>query len=137
MKPWAVHYYRDPDTGELPADAFLDEVPDTVEEKLLATLEAVRKAPPPSFSGGGRWEAMHGSMNGYYEVRADGPKRTHYRLFCLLVRDGKAVGLGGPSIVVISGLSKAFRTKLKERDYASIREMADKMRATTSWSVDN
>jgi len=30
-------------------------------------------APPPRFSGGGKWEAMHGDMAGYYEVRATGP----------------------------------------------------------------
>jgi len=31
-------------------------------------LEAVTTAPPPSFSGGGKWEAMHDDMAGYFEV---------------------------------------------------------------------
>jgi hypothetical protein len=31
---------------------------------MLAVLEAVRAAPPPQFSGGGKWKAMHGSMGG-------------------------------------------------------------------------
>ena len=46
-------------------------------------LEAVRAAPPPAFSGGGKWEAMHGAMAGYYEIRVTGPARRHDR-FCLL-----------------------------------------------------
>lgn len=37
-------------------------------------------APPPAFSGGGFWEAMHG----YYEIRRIGPGRRHYRLYCIL-----------------------------------------------------
>ena len=43
-----------------------------------------RQAPPPQYSGGGKWEAMHGSMGGYYEVRATGPQREQFRLFCVL-----------------------------------------------------
>jgi hypothetical protein len=53
---------------------------------------------------------MHGTMAGYYEVRVDGRDRHHYRLFCVLERDGALVGLGGPSIVVLSGMEKPFRT---------------------------
>jgi hypothetical protein len=47
-------------------------------------LDAVAEAPPPKFSGGGHWEAMHGGMGGYFEVRAQGPKREQFRLFCIL-----------------------------------------------------
>ena len=47
---------------------------------------AVAAAPPPAFSGGGKWEAMHGEMSGFFEVRVDGPQRHHYRLFCVLER---------------------------------------------------
>lgn len=28
---------------------------------MLAVLKAVADAPPPQFSGGGKWEAMHGA----------------------------------------------------------------------------
>ena len=35
-------------------------------------LEAVAAAPPPSFSGGGFWEAMHSPMTDYHEVRVRG-----------------------------------------------------------------
>lgn len=31
------------------------------------------------FSGGGKWEAMHEEMKGYYEARADGKDREHFR----------------------------------------------------------
>lgn len=50
---------------------------------MVAVLHAVAEAPPPAYSGGGYWEAMHDDMSGYFEVRMDGPSRTHYRLFCL------------------------------------------------------
>jgi hypothetical protein len=30
---------------------------------------AVAAAPPPQFSRGGKWEAMHGDMTGYCEIR--------------------------------------------------------------------
>lgn len=49
---------------------------------MLAVLEAVRAAPPPQFSGGGKWEAMRGGIGGYHEIRATGRGRTHHRLFC-------------------------------------------------------
>ena len=32
------------------------------------------------FSGGGKWEVMHEEMKGYYEARADGKDREHFRL---------------------------------------------------------
>jgi Txe/YoeB family toxin of Txe-Axe toxin-antitoxin module len=76
--PWGVVYYRAAD-GRVPADEFLDRCPDKVEATILAVLEAVRRAPPPAFSGGGKWEAMHGSMGGYYEIRVTGPGRRQYR----------------------------------------------------------
>jgi hypothetical protein len=41
-------------------------------------------------------------MAGWYEVRVDGPNRHHYRLFCVLERDGMSLGLGGPSLVLIT-----------------------------------
>jgi Txe/YoeB family toxin of Txe-Axe toxin-antitoxin module len=90
---------------------------------MLAVVNAVAEAPPPQFSGGGKWEAMHGDMAGYYEIRVDGPARHHYRLFCLLEREGEVVGLGGPSLVLIAGKEKPFRTVLSTRDYADVRRL--------------
>jgi len=51
---------------------------------MNAVLIAVASAAPKRFSGGGYWEAMKGRMAGWFEVRVDGPKRHHYRLFCRL-----------------------------------------------------
>jgi hypothetical protein len=47
-----------------------------------------------------------------HSARPDGPKRRHYRLFCLLERDGAKVGLGGPSLVLLAGKDKPFQTVL-------------------------
>jgi hypothetical protein len=89
-KRWRVHFFKR-GTGAnavVPARKFLDESPAKVSAMMLAVLEAVAEAPPPAFSGGGKWEAMHGDMAGFYEVRVDGPGRVHYRLFCVLAREG-------------------------------------------------
>jgi hypothetical protein len=125
--PWDIVYYRRAD-GSVPAVAFLDAVPDKLEAKILAVLDAVAAAPPPSFSGGGMWEAMHGDMTGYHEVRVTGPGREHFRLFCLLDRDGP--GLPRPAIVALDGRRKPFMTTLSAGDYASVRELGEEYKAT-------
>jgi hypothetical protein len=127
-RPWRIEYFKrhridDPAQAE-PGRAFLKALPDGIRARFVAVLQAVSAAPPPAFSGGGYWEAMHDDMAGYYEVRVDGdPGRTHYRLFCLLERDGIAVGLDGPSLIVIAGLTKPFRTVLRAEDYATVRAL--------------
>jgi hypothetical protein len=114
---------------------FLDACPDTVRGKMLAVLRAVADAPPPAFSGGGYWEAMHGDMSGYYEVRIDGPKRTHFRLFCVLERAGGAHGLEGPSIVLLTGMVKEFKTTFSKADYKKVRDVGDEYRSRSPRSV--
>lgn len=125
--PWRKHFFRrhvaDDPTQAVPARDFLDACPESVRAKMLAVVNAVADAPPPQFSGGGKWEAMHGEMGGYYEIRVDGSDRHHYRLFCVLERGGAAVGLGGPSLVLITGKDKPFRTVLSARDYAEVRRL--------------
>lgn len=79
---WGISYYKAEDDS-VPGDDFLDGLPAKTSAHFYAVLEAVRAAPPPRFSGGGYWEAMHGSMNGYYEVRKRA-KKEHHRLFCVL-----------------------------------------------------
>lgn len=113
--------------------AFLDDCP--VAARLLAVVKAVADTPPPAFAGGGKWEAMHGEMSGFYEARCDGPGRHHYRLFCVLERDGAALGLGGPSVVIITGMAKPFWTTFSERDYAKVRALGDEYRARKPRSV--
>jgi len=119
-RPWAIGYYKAPD-GSVPAASFLDGCPPTVDAKFAAVLGAVATAPPPQFSGGGYWEAMHGDMGGYYEIRLTGPKREQFRLFCILDRDGP--GLPGPALAVICGMRKPFRTVFSHQDYAGVREL--------------
>lgn len=102
---------------------------------MLAVLKAVADAPPPMFSGGGKWEAMHGSMKGLYEVRVDGANRHHYRLFCVLEQDEGELGLGGPSLIIICGKDKPFRTTLSELNYEAVRTLAAEYRARIPRSV--
>lgn len=89
--------------------------------KANAVLIAVATAPPKRFAGGGYWEAKKGDMSGWFEVRIDGPKRRHYRLFCLL--DYEAKGQEKPLLVVVDGRDKPFRTTLSDADYAAVRSM--------------
>ena len=125
---WDVVYYRAADKS-IPAAEFLDACPTKVEAEMLATLEAVADAPPPKFSGGGKWEAMHGDMNGYYEVRAQGPKREQFRLFCILENAEKVElerrGLPRLAIAVITGMRKPWMTKFTDRDYKKVRQLGD------------
>ena len=124
--PWAIVYFKTPD-GEVPAADFLEACPNKVEAKLLAVLIAVAKAPPPQFSGGGLWEAMHGDMAGYHEIRTQGPNREQFRLFCRLENGTEdelsARGFAGPAIAVIGGLRKPWMTKFSHNDYQRVRDL--------------
>src|SRR5437867_13245662 len=81
--PWLIHFFQrhpaDDPRRAVPARDYLDRCP--VAARLMAVVTAVSEALPPAFSGGGKWEAMHGDMAGFYEARVDGPDRRHYRLF--------------------------------------------------------
>lgn len=137
--PWLIHFFKrhkDDDPAEaVPGRDFLDGCPTSVRAKLLAIVTAVAEAPPPMFSGGGKWEAMHGDMSGFYEARADGEGREHFRLFCVLERDGASVGLGGPSLVIITGMRKGFRTTFTDKDYAHVRALGAEYFSRTPRSV--
>lgn len=138
--PWRIHFFQrheheDPEQA-VPAREFLDSCPPGVAAKLVAVIKAVAEAPPPAFGGGGKWEAMHGEMNGFYEVRVDGPKRRHYRLFCILEREGAKVGLGGPSLVLIAGKEKPFQTVLSAGDYAEVISLGAEFLARTPRSIE-
>lgn len=117
---WGIVFYADA-TGAVPANAFLDQCPAKVAATFIAVLDAVRAAPPPAFSGGGKWEAMHGTMAGYYEIRVTGPGRRHYRLFCLLEngtpQELAERGFDGPQIVVVSGMVKPNAALFSDREY--------------------
>lgn len=130
---WRIEYYEHHDDS-IPAADFLDGCPAKIDAQFNAVLDAVAAAPPPRFSGGGKWEAMHGTMGGYYEIRLTGPGREQFRLFCLLENSDAAElrrrGLRSPSIVVINGMRKPHRTTFAERDYRKhVRVLGDLHRA--------
>lgn len=116
--PWLIHFFQrhaEDDPGRsVPAIDFFEALPPKLVAEVQAVLDAVAEAPPPSFSGGGKWEAMHGDMSGFFEVRVRGDGQNH-RVFCVLERD--ASDLGGSSIVVIDGLSKPKRSAANSKDY--------------------
>ncbi len=125
MVAWNIVFYETVE-GAVPGADFLDECPPKVRGTILAVLDAVASAPPPAFSGGGKWEAMHGVMSGYYEIRVTGPGREQFRLFCLLENADAntlaARGLYGPTIAVVTGMRKKTGTVFSERDYAKVRK---------------
>jgi hypothetical protein len=86
---WLIHFFQrheeDDPARQVPTIDFLDLLADKVAAEIQAVLEAVAIAPPPSFSGGGKWEVMHDDMAGFYEVRVHGGGANH-RQFCLLDR---------------------------------------------------
>jgi hypothetical protein len=138
--PWFIYYFqRHPDddaSSPVPGRVFLSACPGKVQAMMKAVLVSVAAAPPPAFSGGGKWEAMHDDMSGIFEVRVDGAGRHHFRLFCVLERDGASLGLGGPSIVVITGKDKPFLTKLSAEDYRQVRTLRDEYLTRSPRSVE-
>lgn len=116
--------HHDDDPGQaVPGREFLNACPIKVRATMRAVLVQVAAAPPKRFAGGGYWEAMKGEMTGWFEVRVDGPRRHHYRLFCRL--DYAAQGRPKPLLVVICGLSKPFRTQLSDADYRNVRNLGE------------
>lgn len=58
---------------------------------MFEEFRAVATTPPSSLSGGGKWEAIHDDMAGYFEIRVQGGGMNH-RLFCFLERDARDLG---------------------------------------------
>jgi hypothetical protein len=124
---WDIAFYNPPNPAHAPL-TFLDACPKVVRAKFVAVLDAVAAAPPPRFSGGGMWEAMHGDMGGYYEVRTSGPGREQFRLFCVLENpttpdELQRRGLRKPAVAVITGMRKPWKTAFSDRDYARVRDL--------------
>jgi hypothetical protein len=105
----------------VPGRQFLNGCPVKVRATMRAVLAQVAAAPPKRFAGGGYWEAMKAEMTGWFEVRVDGPRRHHYRLFCRL--DYDAQERSKPLLVVICGLDKPFQTQLSDADYQYVRDL--------------
>lgn len=127
---WDVKLFQrhpDDDPGEsCPAEEFLNSIPDSVATDLIAIIDDVAAAPPPRFSGGGHWEAMHGEMAGFYEARTIGPGKRLYRLFCVLERS--APGIDGPAIILIAGMWKPVGTTFTSAEYARVRRLEEEYR---------
>ena len=123
LKAWRIHFFQrapvEDEPGSVPAQEFLDSLPPSERAKIVAILDAVAAAPPPAFSGGGYWHAMHGEMSGFYETRTRASGRNQ-RLVCVLERPGD--DLGGPSIVCLGGFAKRLRSAAHMREYRRMRE---------------
>ncbi len=139
--PYQVVYFqrhKDDDDGQsAPGRVFLAGCPAKVRVTMQAVLAQVAAAPPHRFAGGGKWEAMHGDMAGFHEVRVDGPGRHHYRLFCRL--DTDAVDSeghpAGPYLAVIDGDEKPFRTVFPNSVYERVRAHGSEYRARNPRSL--
>lgn len=107
----------------VPAEVFLVSCPTEVAAKLVDILQTVAASPPPAFAGGGFWEVMHGDMKGFYKVSRDLGHKRHYRLFCVLERNGASVGLTGPSVIVLCGAEKPFGTAFSDAEYKTVKAL--------------
>jgi hypothetical protein len=138
VAPWDIVYFQTLE-GSIPALDFLDGCPGKIDAEFAAVLDAVAAAPPPRFSGGGKWEAMHEAMGGWYEIRITGPGREQFRLFCLLenatTSELSRRGLPRPAIAVITGMRKPWRTTFSERDYKRVRDLGDEHKRSYPRSI--
>ncbi len=131
----------DDQTERSPGRDALNSWPEGVRAKVRAVVVAVAAAPPSRFSGGGYWEAMHNDMAGWFEIRVDGPKREHFRLFCLLDYDAvndpiTKAPVDTPYLVIVDGRRKGFRTTLPESEYAKIRALGAEYRRRNPRSIE-
>lgn len=130
MSEWTVGWLRTP-SGEVPARQFLDRLPSTVASQIMAVVKAVRDAPPPSFRGGGKWEAMRDEMSGFYEVRVR-HSQDLYRLFCILDRNGPE----GPTLLLVVGGKKRTGTRMDAAVYALARSLRSIYQAAPHRAVE-
>lgn len=72
-------------------------------------------------------------------MRAQGPKREQFRLFCVLENADKAElerrGLRRPAIAVITGMRKPWMTKFTDKDYKNVRRFGDAYRSKVPRSI--
>jgi hypothetical protein len=116
----------------VPALEFLDGPPGKIDAGFTAVLDARHLRSAAAVFRGGKWEAMHGAMNGWHESRLTGPGREQFRLFCLLENAAAEElgrrGLPRPAIAVVTGMRKPWRTVFSEHDYKSVRDLGDEYR---------
>jgi len=113
------HVDDDP-TRSIPGRDYLNAQVPKVRNLMRAVVAEVASSPPNRFAGGGYWEAMHGDMGDWFEVRVDGPqKKTHHRLFCRL--DYEAENFAKPLLVIICGMTKPVGHVFTDAEYQSVR----------------
>lgn len=135
--PHRIVYFKrhleDDPLESMPGREYLRSCPTEVRIKFQTTLIAVAKGPPKKFAGGGRWEAMHGELTGWFEVRVDFARTSHHRLFCLI--DTEAIGQSRPLLVVVHGGTKAYGTVFKKRFYDQLTELGDEYHSRNPRSI--
>lgn len=99
---------------------------------VMATIDAVAQGPPPQFRGGLRYQAMHGDMTGWFEIRTKHRKRL-YRLFCL--QDRKAPGLSRPALVLITVGDKPNESAFSRSSYTEVRALGEEHLSSNPRSV--
>ncbi len=92
----------------------LENSPANVSIRFFAIVDAVCDQ-WPTFSGGGYWEAMHGEMSGYYEIRIRN-QTLNYRFFCRSE---------GSLLLIVCCLRKRVGTAFKPGDYAKVKGILD------------
>lgn len=132
LSPDAVHdieFFKRRKTDDpresIPALAAMAAFPKIVRSRILAVLKSVAEAPPTRFAGGGMWEAMHGEMSGFFEIRVR-HQAMLYRVFCLL--DTQAEGVPRPILAVIDAAAKKSKTTLSRSRYGQVRDLGDEYR---------
>lgn len=134
--PWKVAYFKrlpENDSGEsVPArDYIWKECPTSVAAFFSAVIVEVAKAPPPKFAGGGYWEAMHGDLAGFHEIRKK-YRGLHYRVFCRLDTESTATP---PLLTLLCGRTKPDGTVFSDDEYAEILALGKEYLATNPRSV--
>lgn len=127
------HKSHDPNTP-VPARLVMSGWPPEIRARVRAVIIAVAAAPPLQFSGGPMWQAMHGDMGGYFEVRCRQGKML-YRVFCLLdpdpVVDATGARHGKNVLAIVTAGAKKNETAFTEAFYADVRRLGDEYKANT------
>jgi len=121
MSLWKAEWLVDESAGSrsIPALRFLQAIPDSVSDQLLAILTAVRASGPDRWFDRQSHAVMRGDLAHLHEVR-DKQDQTLYRLFVRWLRDEQTV-------VVVDGREKPNKTVLSEDDYAEIADLAERI----------
>lgn len=118
VTPYQLVFYVDSDSGRSPGKEYLNTLPIPSRVKALRLLFMIADFPPTKFPGGGFWEAMHGSMAGWFELRLSAGRSLHHRIFCLLDKNHGSSNTN--LLVVITGLTKKSGEVFTKKQYAEV-----------------